>query len=201
MSITGNIDVPGGQVLVSVSGGDGGKQEDIDSVGWPEMKQELKEAIIGHEEYPLLHRRPQDVAGRPPARRPGNRQALSHPLHLDRRDQPHRAHLLGPAEALVRALCARSTSTSQPTLWMTPTIQGCCDVVLPLASSLEAWRPSSTDALRRIAQLRRRSRTSASNAARLFRNGSSTASLGLALNPEMWENREKDFKEFSRTPR
>lgn len=53
MSITGNMDVPGGQVLVDMTAGDGGMQEDIDSVGWPEMKQELRDTIIGREEFPF----------------------------------------------------------------------------------------------------------------------------------------------------
>ena len=67
MSITGNMDVPGGQVLVDMTAGDGGMQEDIDSVGWPEMKQELRDTIIGRRRIPLLHRWTQDVPSRSPA--------------------------------------------------------------------------------------------------------------------------------------
>ena len=136
MSITGNVDVPGGQVLVSVSGGDGGKQEDIDSVGWPEMKQELKEAIIGHEEYPFY------TGGLKMSQADRQLDALEtgkpYPIHFTWIGE---TNLIAPTcsaqpkrwyDALRKVDFNFATDT-----WMTPTIQGCCDVVLPLASSLE----------------------------------------------------------------
>ena len=193
MSITGNVDVPGGQVLVSVSGGDGGKQEDIDSVGWPEMKQELKEAIIGHEEYPFY------TGGLKMSQADRQLDALEtgkpYPIHFTWIGE---TNLIAPTcsaqpkrwyDALRKVDFNFATDT-----WMTPTIQGCCDVVLPLASSLEmetivpthyGGSPNYVGALNKCVKC-----GEAVPEWELYRI------LGLALNPEMWENREKDFKEF-----
>ena len=196
MAITGNVDVPGGQVLVSVNGGDGGMQEDIDSVGWPEMSEELKRTIIGGEEFPFY------TGGLKMSQADRQLDALEtgtpYPIHLcwigetnpiapTCSAQPKRWY-----DALRKVDFNFATDT-----WMTPTIMGCCDVVLPLASSVEmetivpthyGGSPNYVGALNKCVEV-----GEAVPEWELYRI------LGLALNPEAWEKREKDFKEFYET--
>lgn len=193
MSITGNMDVPGGQVLVDMTAGDGGMQEDIDSVGWPEMKQELKDAIIDREEFPFYT---------------GGLKMSQADRQLDALEtgKPYAIHFCWLGETnLIAPTCSAQPKRWYDALrkvdfsfatdtWMTPTIQGCCDVVLPLASSLEmetivpthyGGSPNYVGALNKCVKC-----GEAVPEWELYRI------LGLALNPEAWENREKDFKEF-----
>lgn len=131
MSITGNMDVPGGQVLVAMNGGDGGMQEDIDSVGWPEMAQELRDKIIGHEEFPFY------TGGLKMSQADRQLDALetdkpypiklvwigsTNPIAPTCSAQPKRWY-----NALKRVDFVFATDT-----WITPTIQACADVVLPI---------------------------------------------------------------------
>ncbi|MGN8717772.1 molybdopterin-dependent oxidoreductase [Ellagibacter isourolithinifaciens] len=193
MSITGNMDVPGGQVLVAMNGGDGGMQEDIDSVGWPEMAQELRDKIIGHEEFPFY------TGGLKMSQADRQLDALetdkpypiklvwigsTNPIAPTCSAQPKRWY-----NALKRVDFVFATDT-----WITPTIQACADVVLPIASSLEqetcvpthyGGSPNYVGALNKCVQC-----GEAIGEWEIYRI------LGLALNPEKWEGYEKDYKEF-----
>lgn len=196
MAISGNIDVPGGQVLISMNGGDGGMQEDIDSVGWPEMAQELKDTIIGREEFPFYT---------------GGLKMSQADRQLDALEtgKPYQIHLCWIGETnLIAPTCSAQPKRWYDALrkvdfnfatdtWMTPTIQGCCDVFLPLASSVEmetivpthyGGSPNYVGALNKCVQV-----GEAVPEWELYRT------LGLALNPEAWENREKDFREYYET--
>lgn len=193
MSITGNMDVPGGQVLVDMTAGDGGMQEDIDPVGWPEMKQELKDTIIGREEFPFY------TSGLKMSQADRQLDALE-------TGKPYEIHFTWVGETnLIAPTCSAQPKRWYDALrkvdfnfatdtWMTPTIQGCCDVVLPLASSLEmetivpthyGGSPNYVGALNKCIKC-----GEAVPEWELYRI------LGLALNPEAWVDREKDFKEF-----
>lgn len=193
MSITGNMDVPGGQVLVAMNGGDGGMQEDIDSVGWPEMAQELRDKIIGHEEFPFY------TGGLKMSQADRQLDALetdkpypiklvwigsTNPIAPTCSAQPKRWY-----NALKRVDFVFATDT-----WITPTIQACADVVLPIASSLEqetcvpthyGGSPNYVGALNKCVQC-----GEAVGEWEIYRI------LGLALNPEKWEGYEEDYKEF-----
>lgn len=193
MSITGNMDVPGGQVLVAMNGGDGGMQEDIDSVGWPEMKQELRDTIIGREEFPFYT---------------GGLKMSQADRQLDALEtgEPYSIHFCWIGETnLIAPTCSAQPKRWYDALrkvdfnfatdtWMTPTIQGCCDVVLPLASALEmetivpthyGGSPNYVGALNKCVKV-----GEAVPEWELYRI------LGLALNPDAWVGREKDFREF-----
>lgn len=176
-----------------MNGGDGGMQEDIDSVGWPEMAQELRDKIIGHEEFPFY------TGGLKMSQADRQLDALetdkpypiklvwigsTNPIAPTCSAQPKRWY-----NALKRVDFVFATDT-----WITPTIQACADVVLPIASSLEqetcvtthyGGSPNYVGALNKCVQC-----GEAVGEWEIYRI------LGLALNPEKWEGYEEDYKEF-----
>jgi anaerobic selenocysteine-containing dehydrogenase len=134
MAITGNIDKPGGQTLVDITDGEGDPV--VAGLGWRTLPADLKKKIIGLDKYPAfvgtMLQAQCDTA-----------------LEVLETGEPYPIKLawIGSCNPLA------ATDAAQPRrwydvirkldfvfasdCWMTPTIQCCADVFLPLASYAE----------------------------------------------------------------
>ncbi len=95
MAITGNVDVPGGQILGNASSG-----QNETGFGFEEaLGKELISKMIGLKEYPAYANTILDAHADLTLQGHGNRRALSHQNGLLRGQQPHDVHFHG-AEAV-----------------------------------------------------------------------------------------------------
>lgn len=134
MAITGNLDVPGGQILQDIN--DGAGDQIVAGLGWSMLDDDLKNKIIGLEEYPAYV-------------------GIMLQAHADRMLDAMETGI--PYE--IRSVWGASTNVIAPTCsaqpkrwhnalvnmdfnwvtdcWMTPTAMAMADVFLPIASSIE----------------------------------------------------------------
>ncbi len=134
IAITGNFDVPGGNILQDIFDGSGDKV--VAGLGWKLLPDELKEKVIGLEEYPayvnMMLRAHADRA-----------------LDALETDIPYKIHGIWFGSTNLLA----PTCSAQPKRWynaakdldfnwvndifMTPTAMALCDVFLPISSCIE----------------------------------------------------------------
>ena len=134
MSITGNMDVPGGQILQDIT--DGAGDAIVAGTGWRTLGEDLQKKVIGLEEYPAYV-------------------GIMLMAHADRTldaletGKPYPIHLawIGSTN-LLAATCSAQPKRWHNALrkldfifatdcWKTPTIMALADVVLPVATSIE----------------------------------------------------------------
>lgn len=194
MAICGNIDVPGGQLLVEVDPTrKGDPQQEADRVGWPNMPQELKDKQIGKEEFPFY------CGG-------VNMAQADRTLDALETGKPYEIHeaWIGSCDTLT------PTCSAQPKrwynalkdldfvfatdVWMSPNIQANADVILPLAAFCEQDSVVATHyggSANYVGAMTKCVTTGeAMGEYELYRK------LGFALNPKGWEGYEKSDREF-----
>ncbi|MGV8083724.1 MAG: molybdopterin-dependent oxidoreductase [Coriobacteriia bacterium] len=134
MAICGNVDVPGGQLLLDVFDGEGDVY--VAGLGWKMLDEELQQKIIGLEEYPayvgimLMSHADRTLDAMETGKPYGIHAAwigTTNLLSPTASAQPKRWH-----NALNRLDFVFATD-----VWMTPTAMACADVFLPVASICE----------------------------------------------------------------
>lgn len=191
MAITGNLDVPGGQILQDIT--DGAGDAIVAGLGWQKLDDDIKMKIIGLEEYPAYV-------------------AIMLMAHADRTldaletGEPYPIHLawIGSTN-LLTATCSAQPKRWYNALkkldfvfatdcWMTPSIMACADVVLPVATFAEhdscvsthyGGSPNYIGAQNKVVDV---GETKGD-----FHNW---RDLGMILNPNAWEPYEKSTIEF-----
>lgn len=135
MAITGNIDVPGGQILADATDGIG-KESKYGGKGWDKIDPDLvSEKLIGIKKYPLYCRSlfqtqadetlKQLESGEPYPLKMG--WIYSSNVISCNGDEPERWYKA--INSMEFNICTD--------VWMTPTAMGCCDLFLPLAAGPE----------------------------------------------------------------
>jgi anaerobic selenocysteine-containing dehydrogenase len=136
MAITGNIDVPGGQIIAEIPAADAQRDVKKRRMGWNSLSDELRKKTIGMAEYPMYV----------------NNINMAHAdmmLEALCTGQPYQPKM-GWIQStnLLAPTCAAEPSrwyegllnlewTMATDCFMTPSIQGCADLFLPLASCAE----------------------------------------------------------------
>lgn len=192
MAITGNIDVPGGQILLDIN--DGAGDHAVAGHGWKMLAPELQKKIIGLEEYPAYV-------------------GIMLQAHADRMldaletgvPYPIKLAWIGNTNLLA------PTCSAQPKrwynalkkldfvfatdVWMTPTIMALADVFLPIASFAEhnavvpthyGGSPNYVSAINKAIDV--------GETKGVFQNH---RDLGLITNPKVWEGYYESDEEFT----
>ena len=102
MAITGNCDVPGGQLFADMPVMEGHQFEETDTstYGWDRLGDDLRDKCIGIKEYPYYVTTSLNAHARPHVGNAGDGQALPDPLRHDPFVQSARPLELRPAAAL-----------------------------------------------------------------------------------------------------
>ena len=138
MAITGNCDIPGGQLFADMPVMEGHQFEETDTAtyGWDRLGDELRDKCIGIKEYPYyvttaLNAHADLMLETLETGKPYQIRSVmihsSNPLAPSNSAQPKRWH-----EALSKLEWGWATDC-----FITPTIQACCDLVLPLSTVAE----------------------------------------------------------------